>query len=201
MRNADLSRRIVFHRHEESSGIYRLHGVTDTFEKIAHEGAVYPVVADPSWSFGFLWVIAQYGLFDGEEDYCFESYSNESRCATAYGTHGVSVMGAAVWTYFQTGSHNYVDAYRHCYWAARKTMDMGSSEAAFFGDLHEDEDPNNTVDAERMDRHNNAVGRDLGLSASSYTSTRLTCQDWAADSTGPLQLHLDDYHRFEESPL
>ena len=58
-----------------------------------------------------------------------------------------------------------------------------------------------TVAAERMDRHNNAVGRNLGLMASSYLSARLTCQGWAADPDGPLQLNLNDYHRFEDSPL
>ena len=35
MRNADLSRRIVFYRHEESGEIYRLHGVIDAFDKMA----------------------------------------------------------------------------------------------------------------------------------------------------------------------
>ncbi len=171
-------------------------------QTIAHEGAAYPVVADPSWSFGFRWVIAQYGLFDGEEEFCLETtYENESRCATAYGTHGETVMASAFLTYFATGSHDPIDAYRHCYWAARKTMDMGHSEAAFFGNLHEEEDPDNTVAAERMDQHNNAVGRGLGLTASSYLSARLTCQGWAADPAGPLQLNLNDYHRFQESPL
>ena len=76
-------------------------------------------------------------------------------------------------------------------------MDMGYSEAVFFGNLHEDEDPDNTVAAERMDRHYNAVGRNLGLTAAAYNSARLTCQGWAADSTGPLQLHLTAYERFE----
>ena len=123
---------------------------------------------------------------------------NDEKTNHLYGTHGVRVMGSAILTYFATGSHDPIDAYRHCYWAARKTMDMGISEAVFFGNLHEDEDPDNTVAAERMDRHNNAVGRDLGLRASSYRNARLSCQDWAADPDGPLQLNLNDYHRFED---
>lgn len=54
------------------------------------------MVADPYWSFGFRWVIAQFGLSDGEEEHCLETtYANESRCATAYGTHGVTVMLSA----------------------------------------------------------------------------------------------------------
>lgn len=70
------------------------------------------------------------------------------------------------------------DAYRHCYWSARMTIDMGAGVAKGFGDRHESE---SSGDDKRMDLANNATGRSVGLSYRSHNSASNRCE-WLAQN-------------------
>jgi hypothetical protein len=50
------------------------------------------------------------------------------------------------------------DAFRHCYWSALLTRDIGQDYSGFFTSLHEERD-DNPEDRKTMDLHNNGVGR------------------------------------------
>ncbi len=54
------------------------------------------------------------------------------------------------------------DAFRHCYWSALLTRDIGVSNTKSFTDAHEN-DPKNPLDEKQMDLHNNSVGMMIGL--------------------------------------
>ncbi|EON65088.1 hypothetical protein W97_04323 [Coniosporium apollinis CBS 100218] len=98
-----------------------------------------------------------------------------------------NTAGSQAATYYPSSLHNGKgDAFRHCYWNARMTVDLGSSKAKKIGDNHED--GSNGPEAEkRMDRANNASGRTIGSNASGgsksakYTSARNACKS-ATDS-------------------
>ncbi|MCO8190039.1 MAG: hypothetical protein NKF37_00570 [Tropheryma whipplei] len=63
------------------------------------------------------------------------------------------------------------DAFRHCYWSARMTIDMG--EAKGFGDRHEAF----SHGPERyMDLKNNEIGRSVGAVYRSYESASRRCE-------------------------
>lgn len=66
------------------------------------------------------------------------------------------------------------DAFRHCYWSARMTIDLGEETAKTIGDNHEAE----TEDGEdkNMDLSNNRSGRIIGKTASNYGDASKTCQ-------------------------
>lgn len=68
------------------------------------------------------------------------------------------------------------DAYRHCYWSARMTIDMGKDEAKGFGDRHESESSGSD---KSMDLANNATGRSVGKSYKTYNSASNRCE-WLA---------------------
>ncbi|OKL50983.1 hypothetical protein BSZ39_12885 [Bowdeniella nasicola] len=59
------------------------------------------------------------------------------------------------------------DAYRHCYWSARMTIDMGSATAKGFGDRHEAE---SSGADKKMDLRNNEIGRSVGRSYTRYAT-------------------------------
>lgn len=69
------------------------------------------------------------------------------------------------------------DAYRHCYWSARMTIDMGLGEAQGFGDRHEAASP--AGPDKNMDLENNATGRSVGQSHRSHNSASDRCEDLA----------------------
>ena len=48
------------------------------------------------------------------------------------------------------------DAYRHAYFAALNTRNMGHTNAKSLGDAHECDTPSNKLDQKQMDIHNNA---------------------------------------------
>jgi hypothetical protein len=53
------------------------------------------------------------------------------------------------------------DAFRHCYWSALLTRDVGAANAKAFTDAHEDK-AGNPAGEKAMDLHNNGVGIDVG---------------------------------------
>lgn len=65
------------------------------------------------------------------------------------------------------------DAYRHCYWNARMTIDMGASRAKGFADRHEAEDSGLS---QEMDLRNNSIGRWVGANHRSYASASAECE-------------------------
>lgn len=54
------------------------------------------------------------------------------------------------------------DAYRHAYFAALNTHNMGHTNAKSIGDAHECDTPSNKLDQKQMDLHNNAWGYHYG---------------------------------------
>ena len=68
------------------------------------------------------------------------------------------------------------DAYCHCYWSARMTIDMSAGEAQGFGDRHEAESSGSDKE---MDLANSATGRSVGQSYRTYDSASNRCE-WLA---------------------
>jgi RHS repeat-associated protein len=66
-----------------------------------------------------------------------------------------SIFGARV-----SGHNNHIDAFRHAYWSYRMTQEIGVGQAELFGTAHEVSAANPAAE-QRMDLHNNAVGRAL----------------------------------------
>jgi hypothetical protein len=74
------------------------------------------------------------------------------------------------------------DAFRHCYWNARMTIDLGAGDAKSIADNHED--GSDGPEAEKtMDRANNASGRSIGGSTKSYSSAKTACLNAANAGT------------------
>lgn len=66
-----------------------------------------------------------------------------------------------------TPMHNTIgDAYRHAYFAALNTHNMGYSNAKALGDAHECDVPSNKLNEKQMDLHNNAWGYHYGSTVS-----------------------------------
>lgn len=63
---------------------------------------------------------------------------------------------------FGTNGHNDAsDAFRHCFWSAMLSRDLGYYNAKEFTTAHEDW-PGNPPGEQRMDLHNNGVGLQIG---------------------------------------
>ena len=63
------------------------------------------------------------------------------------------------------------DAYRHAYFAALNTHNMGHTKAKYLGDAHECDTPSNELDQKQMDLHNNAWGYHYGSTISTITES------------------------------
>lgn len=70
------------------------------------------------------------------------------------------------------------DAFRHAYWNALMTNDIGSNKAELFANAHESETPDG-ID-KTMDLYNNAQGRSIGQTwnPSDYISITMTYVNW-----------------------
>lgn len=83
------------------------------------------------------------------------------RCKSAQG-HASSASTAAEQNFKSSTLHNGKgDAFRHCYWNARMTLDFGSGDAKKIADNHEKEAPGPAKE-ESMDKSNNNHGRIVG---------------------------------------
>jgi hypothetical protein len=60
------------------------------------------------------------------------------------------------------GHNDKSDAFRHCFWSAILSRDIGSWWAKAFTDAHETK-PGQPAEEKEMDLHNNAVGLELGF--------------------------------------
>ncbi len=65
------------------------------------------------------------------------------------------------------------DAFRHCYWSARMTIDMGAKEAQGFGDRHE---AYSSGKDKQMDLNNNATGRTIGSKYPTHRAASSRCE-------------------------
>ena len=111
--------------------------------------------------------------------YCINPF-NTAACFAAQGH--ADVASASAQSLFPTSLHNGKgDAYRHCYWNARMTIDIGATKAKEIGDAHEAGSSGPQAE-KNMDLANNATGRSIGGSASGstkeakYSSASTTCR-------------------------
>lgn len=77
------------------------------------------------------------------------------------------------------------DAFRHCYWSALLSRDIGAENARAFTMAHEDFS-NNPAGERAMDIHNNGVGISIGQAFVSASDTALSNQCAAALTRGKL---------------
>ncbi|TFK18782.1 hypothetical protein FA15DRAFT_649236 [Coprinopsis marcescibilis] len=110
--------------------------------------------------------------------------TNIAACLAAYSHANVARISAIENFPQSTLIGGIGDAYRHCYWSARMTIDFGATKANQIGDRYEDEGGNEPED-KAMDLANNAVGRSVGLGATGadkeakYSSADATCTQMA----------------------
>ncbi len=137
------------------------------------EGVAYPVVADPSYNyFG--------GANAAEIQWCLPP-PRWSLCLSAQ-THAEHALAATTARFDEQGHNDDADAFRHCYWFARMTIDFGASHAKGFGDRHEDYTGNPSGEKE-MDLNNNAHGRTAGGQVDPYVDASSLCYEWSQDDT------------------
>lgn len=81
------------------------------------------------------------------------------------------------------GRNDRSDAFRHCYWSALLSRDIGYAKACEFTNAHESY-PGNAANEKAMDLHNNSVGLKLGKLGG--TDIRLSERCMAALLSGKL---------------
>lgn len=98
----------------------------------------------------------------------------------AKGKNHATVATAEAKKLFPTSLHNGKgDAFRHCYWNARMTIDLGSKIAEVIATNHEDAAPGPAKER-KMDLANNATGRKVGANSNgSYVTARNVCSSKA----------------------
>ena len=72
------------------------------------------------------------------------------------------------------GRNDRSDAFRHCFWSAMLTRDLGYQNALRFTNAHES-DPRNPPQEKAMDLHNNSVGLSIGKTGGSNTQLSGRC--------------------------
>ncbi|ERF74602.1 hypothetical protein EPUS_00732 [Endocarpon pusillum Z07020] len=100
---------------------------------------------------------------------------NVDDCVKAQGHADIAAQAAQNLFPANTLHNGKGDAFRHCYWNARMTIDLGAGNAKSIGDNHED-GSNGPAEEKRMDLANNASGRNIGASAGSYASAQEACR-------------------------
>jgi len=106
-----------------------------------------------------------YSASGPETRYCLWP-SRWNVCNKAKG-HATEALTAAEQNFPANTLHNGKgDAFRHCYWNARMTVDMGKDTAKTFADLHEEGGDGPQAEKD-MDLANNASGRQFGEEAKS----------------------------------
>ncbi|KAH6904118.1 secreted protein [Coprinopsis sp. MPI-PUGE-AT-0042] len=113
----------------------------------------------------------QYPYFGSinELGYCINPF-NTLACFAAQG-HADAASSAAQ-SNFPSSLHNGKgDAYRHCYWNARMTIDIGATKAKEIGDAHEAGSSGPQAE-KNMDLSNNATGS----KDAKYANAEVTCR-------------------------
>ena len=104
-------------------------------------------------------------------------------CWKAY-RHATCARKSTKKLFGENGHNNAADAYRHCYWSARMTLDMGAEHAKGFGDRHEDVPYHKQPATEQdMDLTNNRHGRKIGQMVSTYEEASARCYAWSKNGT------------------
>lgn len=121
--------------------------------------------------------ISLYGYYPGgmngeEARFCAQPW-NWGKCASAKSAADDALSRAQKKFDASTLFQGKGDAYRHCYWSARMTIDMGAAVAKGFGDRHE---AGSSGEDKRMDLSNNATGRSVGSSYRTYSSASNRCE-------------------------
>ena len=80
------------------------------------------------------------------------------------------------------------DAYRHAYFAALNTHNMGHTNAKSLGDAHECDTPSNKLDQKQMDIHNNAWGYHYGSTISTITESQFYTTFMNAFNSGQIKI-------------
>ncbi|MDG2357690.1 MAG: hypothetical protein P8L21_05360, partial [Polaribacter sp.] len=80
------------------------------------------------------------------------------------------------------------DAYRHAYFAALNTRNMGHTNAKSLGDAHECDTPSNKLDQKQMDIHNNAWGYHYGSTISTITESQFYTAFMNAFNSGQIKI-------------
>lgn len=80
------------------------------------------------------------------------------------------------------------DAYRHAYFAALNTHNMGYNSAKSLGDAHECDTPSNKLDQKQMDIHNNAWGYHYGSTISTITESQFYTTFMNAFNSGQIKI-------------
>ena len=88
---------------------------------------------------------------------------------------------------FPSGLHNGPgDAFRHCFWSALLTRDVGSANAKAYTDAHESYAANPPKE-KAMDLHNNAAGIRIGLANLRAADVKLATECSSALRSGRLR--------------
>ena len=125
-----------------------------------------------------------FGYLNGPETSWCRAPSRQPLCFRAYLIHAIDARSSTKSLFGDKTHNNAADAYRHCYWSARMTLDFGAADAEGFGDRHEDVSPDDQPPAERnMDLTNNRHGRKAGQLVSTDEAASALCQDWSQDGT------------------
>lgn len=80
------------------------------------------------------------------------------------------------------------DAYRHAYFAALNTHNMGHTNAKSLGDAHECDTPSNELDQKQMDLHNNAWGYHYGSTISIISESQFYTTFMNAFNSGQIKI-------------
>ena len=144
---------------------FKLNGDT-LVQSVEHANAVYPVIADPE--------IEIFGRRLNLTEALWCSVPSRLRlCRRADGHSERAKANTRFWFNIapddRIGGQGAPNAFLHCYWSARMTIDFGAATAKGFGDRHE---ANSGDDERRMDLGNNAHGRRVGEQATGSTELR-----------------------------
>lgn len=112
------------------------------------------------------------GMNEAEWNYC-RVPSHTSLCNKA-SKHADTALAEAKNRWPSSLHNGKGDAFRHCYWNARMTIDFGKGTAKGFADRHE-QNPDQPAIEKKMDLFNNNVGREVGEASSSYVDAVERC--------------------------
>ena len=123
-------------------------------------------------------------LNDAEKEWCSVCHPLRWRLCWQAHRHASSALKSTKKLFGGNGHNNAADAYRHCYWSARMTLDLGTEHAKGYGDRHEDLPYDKQPLAERdMDLTNNRHGRKVGQRVRTYQEASDLCYAWSQDGT------------------
>ncbi|WP_233862615.1 DUF6973 domain-containing protein [Tenacibaculum piscium] len=89
----------------------------------------------------------------------------------------------------ETDLHNNIgDAYRHAYFSALNTKDMGYTNASKLGDAHECDTPHNRINEKIMDLKNNSWGFNYSLSHYNLTEANFFQDFTTANNNGAIKI-------------